>query len=170
MKRLITFLFVLLCPVFATAQLTPFTPVQCSGSHMLNAVALNAAEASRTFYVGPTFPTCAGTSGKSTLGYNKLLILAYFDYTANAGTITLTCTGGPTQATATYYLTTCTLAAGTCTLNWSGVSTTASLSADTKWEVLMGIKGNPAIKCVASHGGAPGATDTITVDAYLIAD
>jgi len=178
-KLLVPFLFAFFFALFLLVSLSAraqtltmpaWTPAQCSGSHLLNAVPLNGAEATRTFTIGPRLPTCGGTSGKTVFGYNKLVLFNHFDFTAVAGTITTTCYGGPTAATATYYLTTCTLAAGTCTLNWSGVSVTAALGADTKWEVLYGIKGNPVIRCVVAHGGAPGATDTITVDGYLFTD
>jgi hypothetical protein len=172
----VAFLFVLsLCSFLAVppvqAGVTRTTPdwaaAQCPGSFLLNAVALNAGATALTFYIGPTLPTCYGVRGRRVLEFNRVTLSASFDYTATPGTITLTCTGGSTQATATSYLTTCTVATGTCTLNWSGVSVTPSMSADTGWLVTMGTQNAPVIKCIASHSGAPGATDKITVVGWV---
>lgn len=128
----------------------------------LDAVALNAAAASRTFTIGPRF------SNENVLGYTELVLEHFFDYTANAGTITTTCLVGRTAATATFSPTTCTTSLGTCTVNMAGIFVTASLSADTKYVVRMRVEGYPTIKCTVAHGGTPGATDKITVTGYLL--
>jgi hypothetical protein len=38
-----------------------------------------------------------------------------------------------------------------------------SLSADTKWEQKLGVRGLGSLSCVAAHSGTPGATDKLTV-------
>jgi hypothetical protein len=143
---------------------------------LLDAAPLNGAASTLTFYLGPraratdyTDSTDA-TTGPQLRGYKTLLLELKFDYDAQAGTITTTCTGGGTRATATSSLTTCTMSSGTCTLNFSGVAVTSSLSADKNWGFPITISPWPAIKCVVAHGGTPGAADTITVNGWLIAD
>lgn len=170
MRKLLLALAVLLAPsvLFAQTAISPaWIPAQCAGDYLLEAVALNAGASSLTFYVGPKTPSCQGISGKPVEIYDRLLLEVYFDYGATAGTITMTCTVGQTQATAIYSPTTCTMSSGTCTINMSGVAVTASLSADTYWQDLRGTLGNPVVKCVVAHGGAPGATDKISVKGYL---
>jgi len=148
---------------------------------LLDAVALNAAAASRTFYIGarddcgrnnscdPTSATDT-SKGDAVTAFDAVGLELSFDYTANAGAITLTCTEGQTRATATGRIPTATLASGTYTLAWSGVVTSPSLSADTIWRVEFNLGAAPVTKCVVSHGGTPGATDKITVTGWLIAD
>lgn len=128
----------------------------------LDAIALNGAAGTRTFTIGPRL------ENQDLLGFDELVLEHYFDFGAVAGTITTTCLVGRTVATATFSPTTCTTAAGTCTVNMGGVFVTASLSADTKWVVRMRIEGYPALSCVVAHGGAAGATDKITVTGYLL--
>lgn len=131
----------------------------------LNAVALNAAAASRTFTVGPAV-------GRDTLlDYSKLVVELFYDYSAVAGTINLTCLTGQTVATAVYQMTTCSVTAGACTVNiGAGSFTTASLSADTYFSVRLGISGYKALSCTVTHGGGGGANDKITATAYLVKD
>jgi len=142
---------------------------------VLSGVALNGAAATRTFYIGPNArasdytDSTDATSGPQLRGFSKLLLELKYTHNNN-GAITTTCTGGGTRATATSTLTTCTVAAGTCTVNFGGVFVTSSLSADKDWTQVMGLNSEPAIKCVISHGGTPDADDTITVNAWLMAD
>lgn len=128
----------------------------------LNAVALNAAAGSRTFTIGPR------VENEDVLGYTELVLEHYFDYTANAGTITTACLVGRSTTTATFSPTTCTVSSGTCTVNLAGNFVTASLGADTRYVVRMRVEGYPVIKCTVTHGGTPGATDKITVTGYLL--
>jgi hypothetical protein len=132
---------------------------------LLDAVALNAAAASRTFTVGPTI------GRDDLLDYSKLIVELYYDYSAVAGTINLTCLTGQTVATATYQMTTCSVGAAACTVNiGSGNFTTASLSADTYFSLRLGISGYKALSCTVTHGGGGGANDKITVTGYLVKD
>jgi hypothetical protein len=150
---------------------------------LLSDVAMNGAAATMTFYIGRRADcgysganSCSPTStndnstGAEVSSYTAVGLEIDFDYTAQAGAITLTCTEGQTRATATGRIPTATLASGTYTLAWSGVVTSPSLSADTIWYVEFNLGGAPVTKCVMSHGGTPGATDTITVTGWLIAD
>jgi hypothetical protein len=130
----------------------------------LNAVALNGLAATRTFTVGPKF------ENENVLGYTEIVLEHFFDYTANAGTITTSCLVGRTAATATFSPTTCTTSLGVCSVNLGGTFVTASLSSDTKYSVRMRVAGYPTIKCTVTHGGTPGATDKITVTGYLLKD
>lgn len=168
---------------FCIALLLPASTMASEQQHLyhdlgtiLDAVALNAGAAALTLYIGPFADAVdytdadANTTGPRVIGFKTLTLDIAFDYTAVAGTITSTCTGGPTRTTATSRLTTCTMTTGTCGLNWSGVATTISLSGDDSWLVPMTIVGVPVIKCVIAHGGAAGATDKITVKGWLIAD
>jgi hypothetical protein len=127
----------------------------------LDAVALNAAAGSRTFAIDTR-----------SQAYGQITFWFYFDYTANAGIISLTCTGGPTTTDNAYTLTVCDSASteGECTAKTSGIFKSAgSLSADTKWDGRMYINGALSLSCVAAHSGTPGATDTITVK-YVISE
>ena len=171
MRTLILALF--LFPSLASAS--RITPV----GTLLDDVALNGAAATRTFYVGrkvdcgrnnscdPTSATATPT-GDLVRDYNKLRLMLTFDYTAQAGAITLTCTEGSTRTLATGVPSTATLSSGTYTLAWSGVVVTPSMSADTKWPVVINLNATEVVKCVVSHGGTPGATDKITVVGWLL--
>jgi len=173
MKRIITvgLLLLLALPAHATKVIPVGT--------LLDAVALNAGAASLTFYVGQKHDcgvnnSCAPTSstdtskGESVIEASALRLEVAFDYTAQAGTITLTCTEGATRATATATPASATLSSGTYTLAWGGVVVTPSLSADKTWPVVINLNATPVVKCVASHGGTPGATDKITVKGWLL--
>jgi hypothetical protein len=130
----------------------------------LSAVASNAAEASRTFYIDyANIKHAYEMRGPATVGFD-----VFYDYTAAAGTITLTCTVGATRTAATRQLTTCTVASGVCTVNiGAGVFTTASLSADTYYWIELGLPATPpVVKCIASHS-APAAGEKFTIDYYL---
>lgn len=125
------------------------------GVHIpLNAVALNAAAGSRTFTIGPVD------------GFATIQFWFFFDYTAKAGVISLTCTGGPTSADKDYILTTCdsTSTEGECSAKTSGIlKSEGQLSADTKWDGRLGMRGARYLSCVAAHDNTPGATDELTV-------
>jgi hypothetical protein len=171
--RLLLTIAVLLTPCMAGASET--VPL----GTLLSAVPLNGAASTLTFYVGQNVDcgrnnSCAPTSatdtstGASIRDYDKLRLELSFDYTAQAGAITLTCTEGQTRATATGRMSTATLASGAYTLAWSGVVTTPSMSEDTIWPVVLNLRSTPVVKCVVSHGGTPGATDKITVTGWLV--
>lgn len=120
----------------------------------LNAVALNAAAASRTFTIGPVD------------GFATIQFWFDFDYTAVAGVISLTCTGGPTSADKDYTLTVCDSASteGECSAKTSGIlKSEGQLSADTKWDARLGMRGARYLSCLAAHDNTPGATDLLTV-------
>lgn len=125
---------------------------------LLNGVALNASEATRTFTIG------------GVAGYDILVISTQYTH-ANDGALTFTCTGksaGATDASVTKVdttMTTCSTSSGTCTLNWSGVVVTPSLTADKDFNFVLGILGEQSIKCIISHGGSPGSGDLVTVTA-----
>jgi hypothetical protein len=129
----------------------------------LSAVSLNAAPASRTFTVGPTI------GNDRLLDYGTLVMEIAFTHTNN-GAITTTCTTGLTAATATKTMTTCTVSAGDCNLQWGGVMVTPTLTTDTSWSQRLNIRGHPALSCVVSHGGTPAAGDVVTLTAYLVTD
>lgn len=127
----------------------------------LDAVALNGAAATRTFVISTDSDQNSNT-GSTANGY--MAIHFWVDFThANNGTLTLTCTVGPSSADNDYTPTTCTVASGTCTLNFGGVIVTPSLSADKKYEASMLILGNRDVSCVMAHGGTPAAGDIVTV-------
>lgn len=122
----------------------------------LDGVALNAAAASRTWTVDAE-------------GWS--LITFWVDFTHNNnGTLTITCTGGPTSSDRDYDLTTCTVASGTCTLNDAGVLVTGSLSADKKYGARMDISAFRDLSCVIAHGGTPDASDLVTLHYELEAE
>lgn len=123
---------------------------------LLNDVALNAAAGSRTF-------EWAGV-----LGYETVVFL--IDYThANNGTLTLTCTVSDDANTTDYKPTTCEVSSGTCAVKTGGVFVTDSLSASLKYAVRMGIRGYKDLQCVIAHGGSPNASDTVTINGYVVA-
>jgi hypothetical protein len=155
-----TVLCVLLCAVAYNADAGPGESLGYhKKSNALNAVALNAAAASRTF-----------TVDTSRYAYGSITFWMYFDYGATAGQISLTCTGGPSASDNGYTLTVCAAASteGECTAVNSGImKSVAGLSADTKWDHRMELHGAMSLECVAAHGGAAGATDKITVH-YMV--
>lgn len=155
-------------------------PLQAPGGALLDGVALNAGAASLTFYIGKGIdcgrgnscdPTSAtdNSTGEEVIGYTALRL--EFDYThANNGAITLTCTDGSTRADADHTITSSSLSSGTYTLDWSGVVSTASLTTDKDWSLVLNLNISPVLKCVLSHGGTPNASDLITVRGWLIAE
>jgi len=126
---------------------------------LLNAVSLNAVAGSRTFTV----------SSNLLKGYNKAFFHVAFTH-ANNGTLTLTCTGGPTAADNAYAPTTCTVSTGTCTLNFAGVFVTPSLTTDKSYTIEMGVGGVKNLSCVMAHGGSPAAGDVVTIKGELEAN
>jgi hypothetical protein len=131
---------------------------------LLNAVALNGAAATRTFTIAPQL-----SNYHSLLEYSTLVTRMTYDYDSNAGALSMTCTEGDTTTTATGSLTVCsTISSGTCTVDFSGVMTTASLSADKKWTWSLGIAGSQALSCVVAQSGSPGASEKITVTGFLL--
>lgn len=151
-----------ICASAAAAQPNPnaceLATTATSEHRLLNAVALNGGAGARTF-------TVAGLDGFRTLSLDP-------QYTwANNGTLTFTCTGKsaasatstPTPTPVDTTLTTCSTAAGTCTLNFGGVVVTPSLTANKNFTFQLGIAGQSSITCVVVHGGTPGAGDILTV-------
>ena len=127
----------------------------------LSVVPLNGAAGTRTFTIA------------NLAGYATIQFWMNFDYTAKAGTVTTTCTGGPTAVDNDYTLTVCdpVAATGTCVVVSSGIMTSeGSLSADTKWDTRLGVRGVDNVSCVVSHDGTPGATDLISVKYIKIAE
>lgn len=101
----------------------------------------------------------------NTGGWHNALIIV--DYTnGNTGTLTLTCTGADGIAT-TATITVCVVASGTCTVTSSGVFTTASLSADFKYQIRLGIGGLSNATCTFTHSATEDATDILTVTGVL---
>jgi len=129
----------------------------CKLGTKLSAVSLNAAAASRTFTAGPT------SCNDNMASYTYLVIEAAYTH-SNSDDLVITCTVGGTVATATKTPQLCT-GAGTCTANDAGIFSKA-VTGDKNFAVRMGIRGFPAVSCVASHATA-GAGDILTVIAYL---
>jgi hypothetical protein len=126
----------------------------------LTKIELSGAAGARTF-----------TIDTNTLGYATVVFWLDFNYTANAGIISLTCTGGPSSSNAGYTLTVCDSASteGECTAKTAGIlKSEGSLSADTKWDARLGIRGAAYLSCVAAHSGAPGAGEELTVTYVII--
>lgn len=164
MKRLIQVLMVALMGVgvlygIEKASAGPNESLGYAKGVGLSAVALNAAAGTRTFVIN--------TKGYA---YGSVTFWMFFDYTAVAGQITLTCTGGPDDSDNAYTLTVCSASspAGECVAVNSGIMrSVAGLAADTRWDHRLQLYGARSLSCVASHGGAPGATDKITVNYVL---
>lgn len=166
MKTTIKFFFIVFILFVAVPAVAQEKNRTLSLGTLLNAVASNAAAASRTFTVGPTL------GRDHLLNYSKAVFEIFYDYTSSAGAVTMTCTSGQTVATANFQLTLCQTSSGSgvCTVNiGAGVFTTASLSADTRYSVVLGIAGRPALSCVMSHA-SPGAGEKFTVTGYLVKD
>ena len=161
-RKLLLSLVVTLVPIAASAQVQTMGVACVPGDTAANIInkPLNGAAATRTLTIGPT------ACGRDLTSYKTMVIETSYSYAA-AGAITWTCTQGPSASQAVYAMSTCTTSGGTCTLNWSGVATTPSLSADKQYGVRIDIKGYPVVKCVVSHGGTPGATDFISAFVVL---
>lgn len=158
---LLSTILLALCAVVYNASAGPNESLGYHEGVGLDAVALNGAPATRTFEIDTRRYV-----------YGTVTFWISFDYTANAGIISLICTGGPNDDDNDYTLTVCDSASteGECTAKTSGIFRSAgSLSADTKWDARMGIKGAKSLSCVGSHGGSPGATDKLTVK-YIVAE
>jgi hypothetical protein len=101
-------------------------------------------------------------------GYSVMLLHIWYTH-ANNGALTLTCTSiDNSGGTKSYEPTTCQVVAGTCNLQFGGVYTTPSLSADKYFAVPVGILGYHDIACTLAHGGTPGANDTARIDGWLV--
>ena len=103
-------------------------------------------------------------------GASLLSVDLQFTHAAN-GALTVTCTGksapGDGKAVVDTTLTVCSVASGVCTLDDAGVFTTASLSADKDFNVLVGVAGQERVTCTVTHGGTPTAGDTIIATGRL---
>jgi len=141
---------------------------------LLDAVALNAAASALTFYIGPRIQDASPTSSTSTTsgsevkGFDKVRLEINYDYGATTVALTLTCTEGQTRAASAGKITTATYSSGAYTLEWAGVVTSPSMSADTVYQIEFLSRHAQVIKCVVSSSGSPGATDKVTVTGWLI--
>jgi hypothetical protein len=112
------------------------------------------------------------TIDTGTLGYATVSFWFDYNYTANAGIVSLTCTGGPTASNTGYTLTVCDSASveGECSAKTAGIlKSEGSLSADTKWDSKLGIRGAAYLSCVAAQSGSPGAGEELTITYVTIA-
>lgn len=122
----------------------------------LDAVALNAAEASRQFVVN--------VGGWS----NLTLLLAYTHN--NDGTITVLIEGADDiDGTNVYSMTTGQTTSGATTLSFVTGATTGTLTADKKYTVRMDVKGHAFARVTVTHNGSADASDIITCTGYLTA-
>lgn len=131
------------------------SPNETPKLRVLGPVALNGAAGTRTFI------------DKNLKGLPYVSYYIFFDYTAQAGTISIACTPTDNDGTTLYLPTICASVSGnTCTLATPAAvtATTPSLSADTYFKVDFKIRNVQELSCVVTHGGTPGATDKITVD------
>jgi hypothetical protein len=126
--------------------------------------------------VGKTAPKALNATTQFVLpksiisGYAVMTL--HISYThANNGALTLTCTsidnsGGTTE----YTPTTCVSIAGTCNLQDAGIYVTAELTGNKNYVVPVGILGFHDMKCTLAHGGTPNASDTVTIDGWLVTE
>jgi len=124
---------------------------------LVNAVALNAAAASRT----ATFSVDGDRSGYD-------LAALYIEHSNSSGalTVTMSCTNLPSATDSDATLQDCTIASGVCTSD--DASWEKSVTTDTVWPWRVDISGFPGqIDCVFAASGA-GASDTITVKGWLV--
>jgi hypothetical protein len=140
---------------------------------LLDGVALNSSASSMTFYVGrrvndsnPTSSTDS-SSGDAVKDFDKIRLEVSFDYGATSVALTLTCMDGQTRATATGRIPAATYDSGTYTLEWAGVVTSPSMSADTIYSIEFRTRQAEVIKCVLSSSGSPGASDKVTVTGWI---
>jgi len=155
-------ILVILCLFFALpAQAEQITFKRWDLGTVVNEKPMNGEPATLTFYVDRSSDNRLG-------GYTKLHMIVNFTR-ITSGVISTTCTVGRLRGTATATMTTCTVAAGVCTLNitGAGVMKTISLSASTEYTQEIGISAWPVIKCVTAHDNTPGAGDILSIDAWL---
>lgn len=158
MKHLLIFVFSFLVFVPSALARTGARHICKPTPILLNAVAMNGAAGTRTAVVTDLD------------GYDVLLITSQFTH-VNNGTLTYTITGKsalaadviPGQVDTT--LTTCTVVAGTCTLNYAGVVVTPTMTGNKNFSFPIGISGETSVTVVVAHGGAPAAGDILTVTA-----
>lgn len=136
----------------ANRGITDATPI----GNVLDAVALNAAVASRRFIT-------------DTGGWNHLLL--QLDYThANNGTLTILLEGvGEAVGTNVYTMTTGQTTDGATVLNYVTGATTPTLSGNKKLEVLLDVKGRRWVRVTVTHNGTPNASDILTCSGALVA-
>jgi len=130
---------------------------------LLSDVALNAVAATRTFTIGPAL-----ANGKKLEQYDRLALHFVFTH-ANNGTISAVVTEGAAADSATGSLTRKSWSGSTATLSFNETYITESLSADKSFSVLIETGGARALQVVVAHGGAPNASDKITVTGELLA-
>lgn len=132
----------------------------------LDAVALNAAAASRTFNIGAVSAT---NTNPIAAGYRWLLLKIAFTH-ANNGTLTILCDDADdATGTTNYTMTTCSTASGACTLNFVTGATTSTLTGDKNFSVRLDIAGHGFLECSVTHNGTPAAGDVVSVTAELVA-
>jgi len=135
---------------------------------LLDNVALNGAASTRTFTVGPDLGDSSTGLRKGEVARYAQLVLDVSYTHANNGALSFTFLCGDTVASATRKPTTATVASGNATLNIGGVVSTPSLSANSLFTFPFGKTGLPALSVVVAHGGAPSASDKITVKGWLV--
>jgi len=183
MKKLILFLLLALVVAIPASASNDQHKVYVIGA-VLTDVDLSGAAATRTFYVGPRVTATdytdntEATTGEQLRGFAKMAIEVQYSHNNN-GVITTTCTASLTRAGTYSTPQTCKVSGGTCTLKDGWImqsdatpSTDAAdaFSGDANYVQYIGLNGEPAIKCVLSHGGTPDSSDTVTVNVWLIAD
>jgi len=138
---------------------------------LIDNIASNAAASARTFTIGSGGTVDLSYGRTELLDFDKLILRIFYDYTAAAGTITVTCLEGETIATAVYEITVCKpLATGVCSVViGAGVFTTASLSADTWYRVVLGLQSSQELTCTYAHS-APAAGEKVTIVGFLLKD
>jgi len=172
MLRNATIICALLAVALASQQASAAEEVVSLGT-LLDDVALNSSASSLTFYIGrrvndsnPTSSTDS-SSGDAVKEFDKVRLEVSFDYGATSVALTLTCTEGQTRATATGRIPTATYDSGTYTLEWAGVVTSPSMSADTIYPIEFRTRQAEVIKCVISSSGSPGASDKVSVSGWV---
>jgi len=122
---------------------------------VLPEVALNAAEANRTFVI----------EGGEARGFAALILWVNYTH-ATSGTLSVTCTAGPSTADKDYQPTTCVTTDGICKLKLSGKAELENTSQSEKFWVRMGILGSHDMSCIAEHSAAT-ANDKVEIKAEL---
>jgi hypothetical protein len=149
---------VLLVPSVSVAEGVGRSP----RSVMLNAVAANAAEASRTFVL----VSSGGTSSKTfTGGYNLAVLHVNMNYTDGTTAVGLVCSVSDDGGTNKYVMQSCDVSSGACTssdASWSK----AIAAADKKFGWRVDITGYSYVSCVATCTGGT-ANETISISGYL---
>lgn len=156
MKKFILVCLACLVPSLALAAQNPASHAYHKLNRtLLNAVALNAAAATRTFEV----------TEQEMAGYSVLALFVKFARSA-ATDVQMSCTASDDAGTTDYTLHSCAVAAGVCTSSAASWKYTTSSTGNWVWRVdTMGL---PRVTCTFS-GTSGGANDLVTVTGYAIA-